>query len=206
MTRTDNARRDDPYRDIHLAPTSTTSGSFAASVTATSVATNDTKSLHDQRHGGEQCAERWPSRRYDGERGSDGESDAPRRIRRQTRVVQQGLRTDLCDGDTTSPGTGRHWKTRIGPWISDSGTATISISISDGAGGTDAKSADGHGEQREPEPVLAQAREHDGQRGTDGESGPLGDRCGRPGTEFTKTAGPAYATVTTTLSGNGDGR
>src|SRR5947199_491459 len=46
LTRTDNAQAGTTRTgNIHLAPSSTTSGTFAASVTATSLATNDTKSF-----------------------------------------------------------------------------------------------------------------------------------------------------------------
>src|SRR5436190_10825807 len=136
MTRTDNVQSGTTRTgNIHLAPVAGTSGTFAASVTATSLATNDTKSFTIT----VQAVNRAPVL-----------AQPANMTVNEGQVANQTLTATDPDGNslsfskasgptyvtvtTTTQGTGTATgNLALAPGFSDSGTATVSISVSDGA-------------------------------------------------------------------------
>src|SRR5437867_56180 len=143
MTRTDNVQSGTTRTgNIHLAPVAGTSGTFAASVTATSLATNDTKSFTIT----VQAVNRAPVLAQPANM-TVNEGATANQTLTATDADGQALTFTKAAGPTyatvttTTPGTGTGTgNLALAPGFSDSGTATVSISVSDGAGGTDSKS------------------------------------------------------------------
>src|SRR5438552_16857612 len=142
MTRTDNVQSGTTRTgNIHLAPVAGTSGTFAASVTATSLATNDTKSFTIT----VQAVNRPPVL-----------AQPANMTVNEGQVANQTITATDPDGNpltfskasgpayatvtTTTPGTGTATgNLALTPGFSDSGTASATISVTDGIA-TDRKS------------------------------------------------------------------
>src|SRR5438552_3559006 len=207
MTRTDNVQSGTTRTgNIHLAPVAGTSGTFAASVTATSLATNDTKSFTIT----VQAVNRPPV-----------PAQPANMTVNEGQVANQTLTATDPDGNslsvskvsgptyatvtTTAPGTGTATgDLALAPGFSDAGTATASVSATDGSL-SDGKSFTITVNQVNQNPVLAQPANmtvNEGQ--TANQTITATDADGQALT-FTKAAGPTYATVTTTTPGTGTG-
>src|SRR5205809_167610 len=207
MTRTDNVQSGTTRTgNIHLAPVAGTSGTCAASVTATSLATNDTKSFTIT----VQAVNRPPVLAQPANMTvNDGQ------------VANQTLTATDPDGNpltfskvsgpayvtvtTTTQGTGTATgNIALAPGFSDAGTATASVSATDGSL-SDGKSFTITVNNVNQNPVLAQPANmtvNEGQ--TANQTLTATDADGQALT-FTKAAGPTYATVTTTTPGTGTG-
>src|SRR6267142_1521600 len=208
MTRTDNAQAGTTRTgNVHLAPTSTTSGSFAASVTATSLATNDTKSFTIS----VTVVNNAPTLAQPANM-TVNEGQTANQTLTATDPDGNSLSFSKASGPTyatvttTSPGTGTAaGNLALAPGFSDSGTATISISVSDGAGGTDAKSLTVTVNNVNRNPVLAQPANMTVNEGATANQALSATDADGDGLSFTKAVGPTYATVTTTTPGTGTG-
>src|SRR5438552_2499942 len=207
MARTDNVQSGTTRTgNIHLAPVAGTSGTFAASVTATSLATNDTKSFTIT----VQAVNRAPVL-----------AQPANMTVNEGQVANQTITATDPDGNpltfskvsgpayvtvtTTTQGTGTATgNIALAPGFSDAGTATASVSATDGSL-SDGKSFTITVNNVNQNPVLAQPANmtvNEGQ--TANQTLTATDADGQALT-FTKAAGPTYATVTTTTPGTGTG-
>src|SRR5437667_151261 len=207
MTRTDNVQSGTTRTgNIHLAPVGGTSGTFAASVTATSLATNDTKSFTIT----VQAVNRAPVL-----------AQPANMTVNEGQVANQTITATDPDGNpltfskvsgpayvtvtTTTQGTGTATgNIALARGVSDAGTATASVSATDGSR-SDAKSLTVAVKNVNRTPVLAQPANMTVNEGATANQTLTATDADGQALTFTKAAGPTYATVTTTTPGTGTG-
>src|SRR5437870_796951 len=207
MTRTDNVQSGTTRTgNIHLAPVGGTSGTFAASVTATSLATNDTKSFTIT----VQAVNRAPVL-----------AQPANMTVNEGQVANQTITATDPDGNpltfskvsgpayvtvtTTTQGTGTATgNIALAPGFSDAGTATASVSATDGSL-SDGKSFTITVNNVNQNPVLAQPANMTVNEGATANQTLTATDADGQALTFTKAAGPTYATVTTTTPGTGTG-
>src|SRR5437870_267580 len=207
MTRTDNVQSGTTRTgNIHLAPVGGTSGTFAASVTATSLATNDTKSFTIT----VQAVNRAPVL-----------AQPANMTVNEGQVANQTITATDPDGNpltfskvsgpayvtvtTTTQGTGTATgNIALAPGFSDAGTATASVSATDGSL-SDGKSFTITVNNVNQNPVLAQPANMTVNEGATANQTLTATEADGEALTFTKAAGPTYATVTTTTPGTGTG-
>src|SRR5438552_2967938 len=207
MARTDNVQSGTTRTgNIHLAPVAGTSGTFAASVTATSLATNDTKSFTIT----VQAVNRAPVL-----------AQPANMTVNEGQVANQTITATDPDGNpltfskvsgpayvtvtTTTQGTGTATgNIALAPGFSDAGTATASVSATDGSL-SDGKSFTITVNNVNQNPVLAQPANMTVNEGATANQTLTATDADGQALTFTKAAGPTYATVTTTTPGTGTG-
>src|SRR5438552_1336370 len=208
MTRTDNVQSGTTRTgNIHLAPVAGTSGTFAASVTATSLATNDTKSFTIT----VQAVNRPPVL-----------AQPANMTVNEGQVANQTITATDPDGNpltfskvsgpayvtvtTTTQGAGRGAGDLLdAPRFCDSGgTAAASVNAT-GVARTDTKSFTITVNNVNRNPVLAQPANMTVNEGATANQTLTATDADGQALTFTKAAGPTYATVTTTTPGTGTG-
>src|SRR6266850_2028494 len=202
LTRTDNAQAGTTRTgNIHLAPTSTTSGTFAASVTAASLATTSPQSFTIS---------------------VTAVNNPPTLNQPVNMTVNEGATADQSitgtdpDGNalTFSKTSGPAYLTvtttnattgniHLAPGFSDAGTATATVRATDTGGLFNEKSLTVTVNNVNQNPVLAQPANMTVNEGATASQALSATDADGQALSFTKAAGPTYATVTTTSPGTG---